>query len=426
MVLRRKFILGAVAGLVILAGGPRAIARDELPASQPADTEGVKAKNKAVKVLVRPAAPAVKDYREAARANAKTALEKAKTQDKKIELDKALVFTLRDGRLDGEWRDPTVTTAPLRLNVTDRDGSWMLVRASTGAAADPARDNISLTRYDFDPGHDSAPYAINMNMSRARFLQINAAYGPRAPLQSLNFSQFANGVRLMIFESQNGRVKAGRNITAPTLQQLKKNAPDDVRRYLAPVLRQLTGEDFFRPGAAEVYQVFDDIPADPRVEQKIDELLPALDDPGFVEREAASKKLMGLGVPGLIAVLRLNRVDLSPEQQSRLDAIIVSYSRETVDPVSAREDVDFLLDCLSYPDLVVRQHAVDALSEATGQRVDIDPSLPDEKVMGAAEDFRKSLHKDEVPTTAPAADPNEPFRPRPGGAALLPRPVQLD
>ena len=73
-----------------------------------------------------------------------------------------------------------------------------------------------------------------------------------------------------------------------TLQRASRRSPPVP---LCPGWCGWLGRDAPRPGAAYVYTVFEEIPADPAVSRKLAALLPRLDAELFADRDAASKEL---------------------------------------------------------------------------------------------------------------------------------------
>ena len=80
------------------------------------------------------------------------------------------------------------------------------------------------------------------------------------------------------------------------------------------------GNSIYVP-AADVYRVFDQIPADPEAARRIQPLIGLLDSDDAAQRDQAQKKIVESGRAGVLACLRLDSSVLSPEQKSRLDSI---------------------------------------------------------------------------------------------------------
>jgi HEAT repeat protein len=130
-------------------------------------------------------------------------------------------------------------------------------------------------------------------------------------------------------------------------------------RYLVPVLRRLGAA---RP-ASDVYRVFDQIPADPKVSDAIAPLVAKLDSDDGAVRDAAAAALKRMGRPATIACLRLDPATLSPEQKNRLAAIHASEGwLHLVDLEAARADEAFLASCTEDEDEAVRTAASNQLA----------------------------------------------------------------
>jgi hypothetical protein len=168
-----------------------------------------------------------------------------------------------------------------------------------------------------------------------------------------------------------GRGRPIHDFEAPDLLTLWNEHPAELRRFLVPLLKEMLGENPLRPRAGDVYRAFPAIPADPGATQKLIALLPPLDAVGAAEREAASAALAALGPPGVLAAARFDRSDLTPEQRSRLDALVLRESTLN-DPLASVKDPWFLADCLEDSDLRVRTAARERLSAATGRAIHFD------------------------------------------------------
>src|SRR5690606_29977938 len=108
-------------------------------------------------------------------------------------------------------------------------------------------------------------------------------------------------------------------ISSPSLTAMRQEHPEEIRKYVAPLLATLNGFDVLRPGAADVYRVFNEIPASPEMIQKVEELLILIGSPIPDQRTAGSKALAELGRPAVLAVLRMELAFLTPEERARLD-----------------------------------------------------------------------------------------------------------
>ncbi len=125
---------------------------------------------------------------------------------------------------------------------------------------------------------------------------------------------------------------------------------------LEPLLKDLTGVDWLRPGLADLYRAFDQIQPDLNVVEKVEDILPRLDSLSFPDREAASAQLAALAAPGVLAAVRVDQDLLSAEQRNRIIAYLAEFTRRNFDsPAAARQDLNFLIESLEDADPAVRR-----------------------------------------------------------------------
>ena len=175
------------------------------------------------------------------------------------------------------------------------------------------------------------------------------------------------------------------------LEQMAGAHPEEVDRYFAPLLRKISRTNLLGPGAADVYAVVPEIPADAGVVSRVEQILPALDSPDESEREKATRDLAVLGRPGILAVMRWDETVLSPEQHARMRQLIHSHRRRAQAAGSARTDVAFLSECLADDDLAVRVAAKRAIESILGREISFDPSLDIDRRALAVDQLRASL-----------------------------------
>ena len=180
-------------------------------------------------------------------------------------------------------------------------------------------------------------------------------------------------------------------LTCGDLAQLCAAEPLVVRRHLRPLLAAVNeGKDLLRPRAGDVYRVFDSIPPDPAVAEKVAQLVAEFDQLDPAVRESAFARLEALGPPAVLAAVRFDRTGLAPEQRSRLDGFVADWSLRqgdgTLREASAlRRDVAFLLDCLDDDDRAVRLAALELLRTQTGRPIEFDPDAsPEARLTGIA------------------------------------------
>ena len=142
-----------------------------------------------------------------------------------------------------------------------------------------------------------------------------------------------------------------------------RDHPRESNLYLRSILRQLGVEALLAPDTTRAWQVFSDLrKPDPVLTAKVNQLLPKLNDPDYHVRNDALAKLFELGRDTADIIDHMDRSTLTPEQNIRLDRILLQYKPVPHDQiVKMRMDPAFLLDCLYSDDAAVRQTAVDRL-----------------------------------------------------------------
>lgn len=202
-----------------------------------------------------------------------------------------------------------------------------------------------------------------------------------------------SAVRLTV-ERSRGRGRAGRPLhafNAPDLLQLWNDHQRECRTFLVPLLRTIAPrENVLRPRAGDVYRAFDAIPADAEVTRQVRAILPELEAESPAAREAASAKIDALGPAGVLAILRMDRGDCTPEQTARLGAIVQRHSTLR-DPAGWRRDIYFLTDCLEDADPAVRRAALDAVRAVAGRDVEFDLDADAQARSAAAQEVLRAL-----------------------------------
>ncbi len=313
-------------------------------------------------------------------------------------LDRLITFSLADGLLQAELIPSDLTPGQTRIGIEGSDATWLLQSQTVGF---PAMPYLNVTRYDFDQTEEGQIWSVSLHRSDS-YLSINAQ-GLGA---SATFHQ-SNGVAMLIvMQYLNGRNRPVLRLDGPSLLQLQADHPEEVRQYLLPMLSRLGGADLLRPGAADVYTVFGELPPPGEITAKLQQQLPRLESEAFPERDAASSALARLGPAGVQAALRLDRDALSFEQIDRIDALIDRERHRLIaDPTAHRHDVYFLLDCLEDADPAVRVAAKSELEKAAGHRLVFDVSAEPKRRATAVEEIR-ALLKQESDTKSATPEPS--------------------
>jgi hypothetical protein len=291
--------------------------------------------------------------------------------------------------------------------------------AAVQIAAVPWMMPLSLTRYDWDQKGDGQFWSVQLSGQNDALVQIVA---------------MGNGIRLVYNQTPQGSVFLWVNSTAggqfrqifhgraASLLALKQAHPDEVRQYLQPLLRRLTGKDLLRPGPVEVYSVFTDVPADAKAAQAVKDLLPQLEADSVDKREAASADLLKLGRAGVLAVLRLDWASLSQEQKARCQAFVKSFRQGDAEVAveALRQDPEFLLEAMQDDDLAVRTAAKSQFEKLLGHAVNYDVSATPEARSTAMDTMRKDLEKEIAAKSPPKpAEPDNAVGPNNVRAPLL-------
>jgi hypothetical protein len=285
-----------------------------------------------------------------------------------------LRFELKRGRLIVD-ASPTsavqkmVVGHSVVLSVEQSPDPWIVV-AHPVVSADTASSRWMLRAMAQRQAEDKRPLGpININAMPGTFALVGEGWqGGR--FVRVEFLISGEQVRLTIANRAAGE-KPPQLSTAQNLAEMLATHPLEMRRYVSPLLDAIAGYHVLRPGPGDIYRAFDSIDADPTSRAALETILPELVAPDGARREFASAKLQKLGAPGVLAALRIDRDNLSPEQKSRLERFIAANTIG-FDPQTARRDRYFLADCLSDNDRRVRVAARDALAALLGSPVDFD------------------------------------------------------
>jgi hypothetical protein len=165
----------------------------------------------------------------------------------------------------------------------------------------------------------------------------------------------------------------------------------ETHRFLLDGGRLIPDEGLIRPWAADVYRAFPQIQPRPEIQQKLPEILVAMDAADSAQRDAASRRLEALGNQGVLAALRLDRSALSPEQRNRIAFAIKAQSRCPLAAEDLREDLGFLISCLEFDDPSVRDLALASLRSLFGRDIAIDVAAGPAAPHAATDALRKQL-----------------------------------
>jgi hypothetical protein len=104
----------------------------------------------------------------------------------------------------------------------------------------------------------------------------------------------------------------------------------------------------------------------------------------------------------------MDETNLSEEQKLRIKSFVAGYRRLAVaDPTSQRHNLAFLIDCLEYQDIAVRNAAKAELENQIHHPIEFDTSVNGPEAAASADVLRKQLLTPPAPVelTAPATQP---------------------
>lgn len=376
-------------GLIVLFTASVALAAP--PATQPT-TEPAEKPARAEKPAKVKAQPATRPAG-AAVANAQQAAQQATLRNVHTEYDRLplggkhklsdiVSVSMRGGLLALSWRNPTGLTTRARIEVEGSKAYWALTANES---------TLSLERIELAGDNPQRIGRVNLNV-RPGYLNITASgmiLAGEKQATYVSYLQAQGGVRLSV---NTNNAKNNLQLASTTLPGLREQNPRAVRKYLLPLLVAMLGEDPLVPGAADVYSVWGEESDSAAAERQLAAILPKLGSEFPWEREEATEELLAMGSQGVVAALRLGRQDLSPEQLSRIDGLLMQHTRRVyATAAEARADAMFLIDCLEYPDVAVRKAALRDLSALLGKPVKFDPSATAAALAEAADALRVSV-----------------------------------
>jgi hypothetical protein len=249
-------------------------------------------------------------------------------------LNQLVSFDVREGLLNlGLNADLPNQVEPLRLDIEGSDATWVARRRTLAGAAAAANSYVTLTRYDFDAADDK-PWLITMTI-RSNYVSVSAQSGETPKIFRVRLTQTNGTLSFNLSTTEGGRTQNLLTAQAPTLKQLQAEHPEEVRKYLAPLLRTMTGRSILRPGPADVYRVFDTIPADPAIARKLDDLLVRLDADSYAVRDKASAELHALGAASTPAAATTATSPPKPATASTSSSPAAPPRRATTSPPPA-------------------------------------------------------------------------------------------
>jgi hypothetical protein len=305
-------------------------------------------------------------------------------------LHQFLLVEVRGGALAAELlADLPVRNELTRIAVKDSDALWTVRKRVIGNL-----NNLYITvvRYDFDVPPD-ALWSTTLIL-RSGYFAISAVQGNNYDGTRVRLTQSNGSLSFTCSRIDRGVQKSVLVASAMSLRELQAEHPREVRQYLDPMLFGLAGRHLLRPGAADVYRVFTAVRPNAQTAKAFEKVVLDLESDSFDQRERATKTLREMGAPGVLAALRRDNRDLSPEARSRIDNFVAIHATLTPDQLEgAANDPVFLLDCMDDDNLAVRAAARDALEKRLGRKVEFDPSVGDDARGAAVDALRSQLLK---------------------------------
>jgi len=282
-------------------------------------------------------------------------------------------------------------TPQTRYAIEGMPGVWV-VNVVSGSGRPPT--HVGLAYYDVD-ARSPAPVMVALNASpgaKRRNFALVAQFieGDSVAHLALSSSEGEATMRLQTQTVNRFEVRMSR--TAPNLTELRRAHPEEVRNYLMPALMAVRAEDLLRPGPVEVYRTFTEIEPSPRIVEQLTELVERMDSPASEERDAAERAIQKLGRPGILAALRLDLDNLPAEPRSRLSLFLRQNTRWAIDDYAqARQDLDFLIDCLGDEDRAVRLAAKGQIEQLLGRTVRFDVDAEERTLQQNVVALRKEI-----------------------------------
>jgi hypothetical protein len=257
------------------------------------------------------------------------------------------------GELTKQFADPT----PVLVTLDGSPHLWSLHRRKSGTL-DQGLSLVTLTCYAPDESWPFNRFSLAADgIGGNVMIAASQMFGTPFNQQTLTINQNDVSVRLTWRLEVDGW--KSRRLELSNLAELPTRSPTLLQGYVMPVLRRLG------PGrpAVDVYRVFDQIPADPKVVRAVLPLIAKLDSDDSTTRDAAMTALKAMGRPAILACMRLDPAMLSPEQKNRLSAFYAAEGWLHVPEIeAARADADFLTSCLEDQDEAVRTAASNMLA----------------------------------------------------------------
>jgi hypothetical protein len=160
------------------------------------------------------------------------------------------------------------------------------------------------------------------------------------------------------------------DVRAASFDELLRKYPGVCARHLVPLFREFNQDmTVFRVDAHLAWQLFPGaFSADAATTSKVLALVERLDAGDFRERELATTELDVIGGATVVVLNDVDRTPLTPEQRTRIDAVLARFNRlEPEEVARLLQDTEFLLRCYVYGETeAIRGAAVHVMSQKLG------------------------------------------------------------
>ncbi|HMB96746.1 MAG TPA: hypothetical protein VKK61_11955, partial [Tepidisphaeraceae bacterium] len=177
-------------------------------------------------------------------------------------------------------------------------------------------------------------------------------------------------VRLFVHRNEQVNLK----LSANDFWDLRMQHGREVDQYLRPIIRDFQQESavFAIPPAMAWQALGTNYTPDEKMLKRVNDVVARLDADNFREREKAMQDLKALGQPAAIALWRIDRQKLSPQQSTAIDSFLADFSRLSQKQAQQMaDDKSFLLDVLYSDDATLRQLALDRLSKIENRKIEL-------------------------------------------------------
>jgi hypothetical protein len=267
---------------------------------------------------------------------------------------------------------------------------------------------FSLTVMDFPAPRQTTTIQVSQSTQPNQLTLAKTVQTTNGPSVQIMFTQQKAGisagaglVQLTVTESHSqGQAPEQLSLEGIDFLSFVKDHPVETDQYVRPLLRELGQEAVFAPDQLLAWQVFSDLwQPDATVTRRVQELLPQLNASNYHQRDAALGQLRELGRNGAAALIHLNRAQLTPEQNARVDLALVPYAQLSMSEAARRRsDPGFLLDCLYSEDVSLRKVAIDRLRQIIRPDIQFDVNADAETRIAAIQSLRPQL----LPSSAPS------------------------